>query len=508
MSWLDSRDHSASPRVLWLSSVAGGGKTAVANTIAQQCHEKGILAASFFFDRQTAGRNEPKRLFSTLARGLANYSREIATKIDLAIEDDSTVVTAPIFRQFKELILSPSMRYSANKPIVAILDGLDEGFNTDLLYVLRDEFPKLPSCFRILMTSRPEPEIVTFLSGRLHIRHVNIDIRGHSNLQDVNLYALHQLHEIRSLRSLAEDWPGAELSKEFVSKAGGLFIWVAVVSRYLRRVSYPDKKLVTLLSKSGGQSLTAEEQMAQIYTTILEGCDWKDEDFEEGYDVVVGAIVVAKTPLSIGALQSLHRATPIRVVEILRPLGALISSDLSDDTQPVHILHSSLGEFLTSPAQPWMPPGRFQLSNKTHNHRLALLCLTILNDALPLDIPGAGFLQEGRPEFQVDGIPDMTSFDISEVLWYACRFWIDHLIDVTNPEREMKDQLHKLLSRKLVPWLEIVTGKGEFPKLDSLREWLQVRTLLIVSAQHSIHSSERDVKSVSLVSTYIWWIRC
>jgi hypothetical protein len=47
--------------------------------------------------------------------------------------------------------------------------------------------------------------------------------------------------------------------------------------------------------------------MDELYAEILSGCDWDDEDFVNGYHLVVGAIMAAMTPLSITALQSLHR---------------------------------------------------------------------------------------------------------------------------------------------------------------------------------------------------------
>jgi hypothetical protein len=81
-------------------------------TVAKRCHEAGLFASSFFFKRDTAGRNDPNKLFSTIARGLAPFDKDMARQISLAIELDQTVSAAPIFRQFEELIRWPSMRYS------------------------------------------------------------------------------------------------------------------------------------------------------------------------------------------------------------------------------------------------------------------------------------------------------------------------------------------------------------------------------------------------------------
>jgi hypothetical protein len=62
------------------------------------------------------------------------------------------------------------MRCSGQKHIAIIIDALDEGYNTDLLALLRDKVPKLPTTFRIFLTSRADEEIVSFLSQDKHIR--------------------------------------------------------------------------------------------------------------------------------------------------------------------------------------------------------------------------------------------------------------------------------------------------------------------------------------------------
>jgi hypothetical protein len=50
------------------------------------------------------------------------------------------------------------MRYSGQKRVVIVIDALDEGYNTDLLAILRDQVPKLLITFRIFLTSRAEEE--------------------------------------------------------------------------------------------------------------------------------------------------------------------------------------------------------------------------------------------------------------------------------------------------------------------------------------------------------------
>jgi hypothetical protein len=470
--WIQS-DAKSVTGVFWLTAVAGAGKSAIAHTVAKRCHEAGMLGSSFFFKRDTAGRNDPNKLFSTIARGLAHFDKDMARQISLAIELDQTVSTAPIFRQFEELIRRPSMRYSGQKRVVIVIDALDEGYNTDLLAILRDQVPKLPMTFRIFLTSRAEEEIVSFLSRDEHIRVANIDIHAKPNLMDIALYAKNRLQYVAHRKGLDPSWPGNRRTSELIERAGGLFIWVSAVSRYLCKTSHPDNKLAMVLSRVEGKALGAEEIMDELYSTVLGSCDWRDDDFVEGYGLFMGAILAAKSPLSVSALQSLHgTSTTLQASEVLGQLGAVLTG-LNDKSQAIQILHVSLHEFLTIRARNSARHVRFYLSEGEHSQRLALLCLAILNRDLDQNFPGSGYLS-GRMD-DVKGIPEIPGDTVSEELWYACRFWMNHVVEIQCPTVKLIEALWSFLSKGLVPWLEVLTSRSRFH--FEVLGWLQVRIL-------------------------------
>jgi len=141
--------------------------------------------------------------------------------------------------------------------------------------------------------------------------------------------------------------------EDFVLNAGGLFIWVFIVSEYLRMSTDPDEELHTLLSRQSLSSMSAEAKMDELYLTIFQGCNWNDQGFVKGYGLIMGAIMAAKTPLSMSALQSLHRHTlspQVKVRKYLRPLTPLLAN-LDNERTPVNILHLSLKDFVTVRAQ-------------------------------------------------------------------------------------------------------------------------------------------------------------
>jgi len=107
--WINAAEPTGAAKIFWLCDVAGSGKSAIAHMVAQQCHEKGMLGSSFFFDRGISGRNEPCQLFSTIAQDLAGLYPAHAEDIVVVLEEEHSISSAPLTRQFDALMLKPSL---------------------------------------------------------------------------------------------------------------------------------------------------------------------------------------------------------------------------------------------------------------------------------------------------------------------------------------------------------------------------------------------------------------
>jgi hypothetical protein len=73
-----------------------------------------------------------------------------------------------------------------------------------------------------------------------------------------------------------------------------LFFWVFVVSEYLRMSINPDARLKLLLSRQGPMGVSTGTTMDQTYSSILLDCNWDDEHFFKGYDLLMGTIVLQR----------------------------------------------------------------------------------------------------------------------------------------------------------------------------------------------------------------------
>ncbi|KAF8069116.1 hypothetical protein FPV67DRAFT_1625304 [Lyophyllum atratum] len=472
LTWIKSANHTKAAEIYFLTGGAGVGKTSIAHTVGQRCEGESLLMSSFFFDAQMS-QIRPAYLFSTIARNLAERSTTFRRQIVHALEKTKSLAGAAVFDHFTELILKPSRSLRDDEPVVIVVDALDEGDlreTLQVLRVLRDEVPKLPGTLRILITARMTPDIEFYLQDKPHVRTVSINTDDESNRDDIVIYSHHVLRDIAIQKRLGGDWPSPLLLKDFISRSGGLFIWVSTVYDLLRSSVNADKQLKSIISSDTSPHLSPEQIMDELYLAILQRCNWKDTDFAHGYHLIIGSVMAARTPLSISALQSLHRHTltfPIR--NLLLPVASLLTGIANEDS-PIQILHQSLKDFITIRARSLPSSQDIYINETQHSQRLALLCLVVLNEDLPqIASTVGGYLAATESE----GIPEIAGHPFSAHLLYACEFWMDHLVTVEQPTRELVEALRVFLSTNVITWMEVVTLTRQFEGLSRLREWIE-----------------------------------
>jgi len=107
MAWVEKCPENMALFFLWVYGPAGAGKSAIAQTIAEWCVKANVLAASFFFSRTAAGRNDNSRLVTTLAWQLIYSIFEIHQHVLAFLEHDPTFVSRAPAAQMKALIIDP-----------------------------------------------------------------------------------------------------------------------------------------------------------------------------------------------------------------------------------------------------------------------------------------------------------------------------------------------------------------------------------------------------------------
>ena len=99
--WVDDKTPSTS--ILWLHAPAGAGKSAIAQTIAEQSAEHGQLAASFFFAKSSPQRNAKQYLLPTIALQIAAATHDRREKLITVLSGD------PLTTRYETILLSHSL---------------------------------------------------------------------------------------------------------------------------------------------------------------------------------------------------------------------------------------------------------------------------------------------------------------------------------------------------------------------------------------------------------------
>jgi hypothetical protein len=56
------------------------------------------------------------------------------------------------------------------------------------------------------------------------------------------------------------------------------------------------------------------------------------------------------------------------------------------------------------------------------------MCLVVLNEELEKCKPVLGYLDSKSTR-----VPELAKDVVFEELWYSCRFWIDHVVEIDHP---------------------------------------------------------------------------
>ncbi|CAE6444965.1 unnamed protein product [Rhizoctonia solani] len=466
-SW--SKDSSTTS-VYWMSGMAGTGKTTIAATLSDTLFKRKQLGASFFCTRTSPECSSIDRVVPTLAYQLARYSRPFQAVLGRVLENDPDIGTRAISLQFERLIREPLLEIRNTVPnnTIIIIDALDEckdhGGVKTLLDALFQHAPSLPVKF--FFTSRPEPdireEVLKQQEGKRDVFYLH-DIEQSIVQADIELY----LREELAFMSPAE-----YQIKHLAQLAGNLFIYAATVIRYIRpgkKLADPQSRLELVLStRSNSKKQYAE--LDTLYTTILNAA--LDEDVLEPTEMeyarnVLWTSVCAREPISMETLADIVEMDQGGVLAVLQSFLSVLH--LYEKEGRVSILHASFPDFMFNPER----SGIHFCDQKVYGQRLTVRCFAIMKAQLRFNIFGleSSFL----PDASVPGVEERVSTLISPSLFYACRYWGDHIIP-TAPSPPLVAAIEEFLSSRLLFWMEVlnmtktmITGIME---LQSARLWL------------------------------------
>jgi len=471
IQWVNSPNGDDVPRIFLLSGVAGSGKSAIAHTIAKLFDLQKRLGSSYCFDRADQANRRPNNLLSTIALDIADLDHHWKMSLGNIVKGNHSLRTTPsATEQFKKFLLEPAIALTTVGPILVVIDALDESVADPSRKALLDTLAKgisdLPSNIRILITARPERDIVSAFNSNRHILCKYMDtIDEASNKADITLFVETRLSDVRSLEL---EWPNKRWCQMLVEGSGGLFQWASTACQAIRDNSRgafrPTERLSRFMSSACG--------LDALYSEILHQAFGGQDDAMSHFKLVMGRILAVKEPLSISAHSELRgdgepADLMARTLLLLRPL----LSGVDQQDIPIQPFHASFFDFLTDQNR-----SKIYYVDPSHaNHTLMLSSLQVMKSGLRFNI---GNLKTSH--CRNSDIPDLAIHIKKMILphlSYGCRFWADHLCSSAY-DIKILYEVREFFYHRFLFWLEVLSLMKQVNiasgMLLSVLDWNQV----------------------------------
>ncbi|KIO18779.1 hypothetical protein M407DRAFT_31569, partial [Tulasnella calospora MUT 4182] len=493
------RDASSPNPVLWISGMAGRGKSTIASTVVHNWKCRASCAI-FHFRRGQSALNS--RMIYALARQLGSgLVSEVKNAVLECVRENEGIAEPGrrLDEQFETLFVTPFAKLKNHPhPILVVVDALDECNDpkdaVDLIRLIHEHSPSFPTTVKFLLTCRPEDPILCHLQSKKW-RKEDLDYAAEIN-GDLARFIQHACIRIRDVRDLSEDWPSPGDIEQLVEMSQGLFQWARTVVTYIG-IGSPVDRLRALLrrpSKWSGLDELYHQILSKAFDSVrLDGVR------QDILHRVLGTLVVAPYPVSLDVIATIYskhemfdetendRIIPYLRKDVLADLTSLLFIPESP-TEPMRLMHTSIQDLLASELRCKQQP--FYVDRSICHQQLAKVSLEIMLDGLKENMCNLSDVSKPRSEVQ-----DIVARDISKGIQYCCRAWPTHVMQgvrwpksgqgVTSTELAYFERFSK---GKILCWLEVMSLVGA--TMDAIIVATQLNQWLL---QQLTEAPERDL---------------
>ena len=229
--WFERKDES---RILLITAVPGFGKSVFAAKVCEVFEEMRKLAACHFCDFSNSNLKDPMKMLQSLAshmcQNLAGFKEKLLDQLKRPHEVRSLKDAFQIYLQ------NPLDEVEVERSLI-VIDGLDESATddkSDIVKLIVDNFPDLPECVKVLVTSRPELSV----QGLDCVEKIEINVEHVGNRLDILEYLRFCLPTLAGRdamnRSTRQDFP-FEVLPDVVENCDGSFLYAFHVQRELNK---------------------------------------------------------------------------------------------------------------------------------------------------------------------------------------------------------------------------------------------------------------------------------
>ena len=478
MEWLKRPITDVSSPVYWVNGLAGIGKSTIARTVAEQAKDSALPIATFFFTRNNAALSNAKLFVTSIAFRLAEIFPDFMESICGALKADGDLHEKSLDTQFTALLFQPLRSFTLTRPLLVVVDALDECVLKDAEAILRNVISRCTQvpALRILITSRPENHITYLFKGANSIQKVILhDIENAVIASDIRHYLEYQLKGIYKddkFPSIPLDWPSPADLTTLVNKAGKLFIWAATAVKFIgdSDILNPVKQLRIILGRTVF-SQNPHAELGELYQMVLSN-GLRDPDRLLDFQQMLGTVVLLQNPLS---LQSLGNFLGILDVGYLLIHIQSIIPLPQHPEGTVEIYHPSFPDFIANSSQ--CHDERFRLDVGRHERWMALRCLDLLTTGLTDAV--LGLVPWYSLNAKVENLTTELTAAVGLEIQYACRFWASHLGRVQLVDEEVNEALEEF------------TGVGMGVGKGHLLQWV-----MVMSMMGRVHDAMRSLQGL------------
>ena len=483
--------------IFWLAGMAGTGKSSIALTLCRMLQEDpDVLLGGTFFCSRTAneeGRADVRRIIPTLSALFADVSPKFAAELAAELKPGAgAAVRKPASEQIGPLLQHPlAALASETRPIIFVIDALDECSDEREMSALLKAIAgfKCTANVKFILTSRPETHILgtpitdQALNEILHLHTIGSD----EVLEDIRMYINHTFaqHPLPG----AEPWYSEADVFALANLANGLFIFAYTAAEYILDTAFVDHRkdrLRTTLSTMKN-SKVATGPLDKVYEFVITRASnaSKVEPHELAQTrQVLSCILVARMPLSLGALAELLDSKIDVIRASLHRLRAVVHVPDELDQPGLRAVHASFGDYLFERASDGI-----RVSRTDGEEALARGCLRVLAKRLHFNVSQSRSSYQPNPSSKPDFIP--------LALEYACLQWIYHVS--SSPELSSLDEIIKnTFKPRFLFWVEVMSVLGHIWRATAML-MLSAATVRFPSRScHKSNTSSTKVQSADL----------
>lgn len=345
-TWCDDPDGA---KVFWLCGPPGSGKSAIA---AWLCDQRPEIVAYHICKHDHEQKADPGWVIRSLAWQLTTQLPPFFARLSAIPDLEELCSHRDLGRHgsraltlFDRLLVQPSNAISdPGKTLVLLIDGLDEatqGERNPLADFLADEAESLPSWLRVMVTSRPDPEVSAPLQ---RLTPFLLDADSAANRADVESFIdTHLVGEGRNLD------PSVRRTIIAYSENNWLYLeWLRIELEQGR------------LSLDDPQAFPAG--LGGVYLDFFQRRFPDLRDYKRSFRPLLDLLVVAYEPLSTALAAEVLGWGPADAEDVREAFGSL----LLDDPDYFRAYHRSVKDWLADPAR----SGRYRASAAQGHHVL------------------------------------------------------------------------------------------------------------------------------------------